>query len=139
MRLPALGSTRHRLAALVGGVILAVTAACATAPRATARPIDHVGRFDYTSTANGQPVNGTITVAKSDTVYTVVMSTGGMTRDILFQNARLDRDRLTATTQSPNGATVALHVRFDGDSITGDWTMGPQTGTLRGARSAAAR
>lgn len=138
MRLPALGVHR-RLATLVIGLVLAGTASCTSARPATPRAIDPVGRFDYTSTANGQPINGSITIERRESAYMVVMTTGGMTRDILFQDARLEGDRLTATTQTPAGAPVALHVRFDGNAITGDWTLGPQTGTLRGTRSAAAR
>ena len=139
MPFPALGAVRHRLAMLALGAVLSGAASCSSARSAVPRPIDPVGRFDYTSTANGQPVNGSLTIARNENAYTVVMTTGGMTRDILFQDARLEGNRLTATTQTPAGASVALHVRFEGDAITGDWALGPQTGTLRGTRSAVAR
>jgi len=137
-------STRPRFVALTLAALLrapllaasALAAACAHPRSVTMRAVDPLGRFDYTSAADGQEVRGTIVIARSDSAYTVVMNTGGMTRDILFQRASLEGDRLTASTTTPAGALVALHVRFEGDSITGDWAMGPRTGTLRGVRSA---
>ena len=112
----------------------AMLASCASL-RSAQTPPDVTGTYSYTSTAHGQPVNGTIVVTRSDSTYTVVMSTGGMTRDILFRDVTVSGNRVTATAQTPAGATVALHLTIDGQSLKGDWSLGEQGAPLTGKRA----
>ena len=113
--------------------VLATLAACASLRAASGSP-DLPGEYAYSTTAHGQPVNGTITIAQAQAQYSIVMTTGGLTRDILFTDVSITANRLSATTQAPNGERIELHVTVSGNTITGDWQFASQTATLRGTR-----
>ena len=129
-----------RLASLSLAALLALAsfpAGCASAPRA-ASAVDPVGRYEYTSSANGQPVSGVITIEPATGGgYTAAMSSS-MTRDVLFRTVTVTGNAVTLETRTPASALV-VRLRIDGSNVTGDWTMGAQTGTLRGTRRGAGR
>jgi hypothetical protein len=92
------------------------------------------GQDAYTTTAHGQPVNGTITITRSQAQYSIVMTTGGLTRDILFTDVSITANRLAARSQEPNGNSIDLRLTVTGNTITGDWQVGSQNAQLRGTR-----
>jgi hypothetical protein len=114
--------------------VLALAAACARNRQAdTPRPLDPVGRIEYTSESDGQPVRGTITITGAPGAYQAVMTTGGLTRDLFFQNVTVSGDRVTMLAQTPT-QNISVHLTIAGNAISGDWAMGPRTGALRGTR-----
>lgn len=118
---------RSVLVALAAGL-----AACASLRGAPTR--DLTGQYSYSSTAHGQPVSGTITVTRSQERYQIVMTTGGLTRDLLFSEVTRSANSLTASLEAASGQRMTLHLTVDGKAISGDWALGDQTATLRGTR-----
>lgn len=114
-------------------VLLATLGACASMHGGSGS-MDLPGQYAYTTTAHGQPVNGTITITRSQAQYSIVMTTAGLTSDILFTDVSITGNRLTATTQAPNGERMDLHLTVSGNTITGDWQLASQNATLRGTR-----
>lgn len=113
--------------------LLATLGACASIHGASGSP-DLPGQYAYTTTAHGQPVNGTITIARSQAQYSIVMTTGGLTRDIVFTDVSISGNRLNATGQAPNGERMELRLTVTGNTITGDWQLASQNAALRGTR-----
>jgi hypothetical protein len=77
----------------------------------------------------------TITIEPASGGYTATMSSS-MTRDVLFRTVTVTGNAVTLETRTPASAFV-VRLRIDGSTVTGDWTMGAQTGVLRGTRRGA--
>ena len=114
-------------------LLVATVGACASM-RSSSGASNLAGQYAYTTTSHGQPVSGTITIARSQAQYTIVMSSGGFTRDITFTDVSITGNRLSATAPMPNGGSVELHLTIVGNTITGDWAAASQNGELRGTR-----
>src|SRR5215213_8366397 len=99
-------------------LLVLVGAACARNRQADSpAPVDPVGRFEYTSEANGQPVRGTITISGAPGAYQAVMTTGGMTRDLFFQNVTVSGSRVTMLAETP-AQKVAVHLTISGNAVS---------------------
>ena len=104
----------------------------AAAPEATPQTtLDPVGRYDYTSVANGQTITGTITISRAVSGLTGVMTTG-VTRDLAFETVRVSGNRVTLESAVPPARAVELTV--NGADVTGTWQMGAMGGSLKGKR-----
>lgn len=115
-------------------LFLVTTVGACASMRSSSGPSNLAGQYAYTTTAHGQPVSGTITIARSQAQYTIVMTTGGLMRDITFTDVSITGNRLSATAQTPNGDPLELHLTVTGNTIMGDWAMASQNGELRGTR-----
>lgn len=115
-------------------LFLAATVGACASMRSSSGASNLVGQYAYTTTAHGQPVSGTITIARSQAQYTIVMTSGGFTRDITFTDVSITGNRVSATAPMADGGSVALHLAVTGDTITGDWSAASQNGELRGTR-----
>jgi hypothetical protein len=100
--------------------------------------VDPVGRYEYTSSADGQPVSGVITIEPAGSGGYAATMSSTMTRDVLFRAVTVSGNAITLEAQTPASAFV-VRLRVDGAAVTGDWTMGARTGTLRGTRRAVTR
>lgn len=127
-------TTTRPLRALVATAAL-LTAACARRGAPPAAAADPTGSYTYTSSANGQPISGTITISRTDAGLRGLMTTG-VTRDLAFPTVRVTGDRVAM-----EAATASSRVTVDftrrGDEISGTWAMGAIGGSLRGRRVAA--
>ena len=96
---------------------------------------DSVGQYSYTSTAGGQPVTGTITITRTENGLRGMMSTGGMSRDITFEQVRVTGNRLVMEATAPAGP-VKVELTRSGETIRGTWQMGARGNALQGRRIA---
>ena len=129
---------RRPLVALAAALAILVLGACARNRQAEVpAPLDPVGRFEYTSESDGQPVRGTITITGTPGAYQAVMTTGGLTRNLFFQNVTVSGNRVTMLAETPSQTRIAVNLTFAGNAISGDWAMGQRTGALRGTRQSA--
>jgi|SRR5690348_7755734 hypothetical protein len=113
--------------------LLAFVSACASLRSSSGSP-ELPGQYAYTTVAHGQPVTGTITITRDHAQYSILMTTRGLTKDLLFTDVSITGDRLTASTEAPNGGRIVLRLAVTGDTITGDWQMASQNAGLRGTR-----
>jgi amino acid transporter len=115
-------------------LFLAATLGACASMRSSSGASNLAGQYAYTTTAHGQPVNGTITIARSQAQYTIVMTSGGFTRDITFTDVSITGNRLSATAQTTNGDQIELRLTVTGNTITGGWAVASQNAELRGTR-----
>lgn len=119
--------------ALTTTAVSATACAGARASTSATAAVDPVGQYSYTSQANGADVSGTITISRTDAGFRGVMTTGGLSRDLVFEHVRASGNRVTM--ESTAGASrVAVDFTRNGDAISGTWTMGAMGGSLRGRR-----
>lgn len=101
------------------------------APAASAT-VDPVGRYRYTSSAHGTPIEGTITIAGAPGAYTAVMTTG-ISPDLDIREVTVAGRRVTLATQLPQGRAL-IEMEVDGDRIDGRWALGHMSAPLSGTR-----
>jgi len=87
--------------------LLVFVSACASL-RSSSGSSELPGQYAYTTIAHGQPVTGTITITRDHAQYSILMTTGGLTKDLLFTDVSITGDRLTAVTAAPNGGRIGL-------------------------------
>jgi hypothetical protein len=94
-----------------------------------------VGQYSYTSTAGGQPVTGTITITRTEKGLRGIMSTGGMSRDISFEQVRVTGNEIVMEATAPSGP-VKVDLTRSGEMIRGTWQMGAMGNAFEGRRVA---
>jgi hypothetical protein len=116
-------------------VLLAAASACATASPAPAgpAPLEPVGRFEFTTTAQGQPVTGAIVITGEPGAYLGTISTSA-TPDIPVTGVAVEDREMRVSGDTPDGP-IALRLVFVGDEFTGDWEFSGMTGELAGRRT----
>jgi hypothetical protein len=124
------------------GALLVAGAACASAPASPPAPVapvvtappqvDPVGAFDFSTTVEGSMVNGTVTVARTDTGFGGTVTTT-MTEPIPVRSVVVEGQKMTVTADTPDGPVVFL-MEFKGDDFTGTWTLGTMSGSHSGKR-----
>lgn len=120
------------LAALVAGV----TACAGTPPPPPAPPlppaVNPIGTFDFTTSVEGNLVNGTITIVRTDTGFGGTVTTS-VTDPIPVRSVVVDGQKLTVNADTPDGALV-FTMDFTGDQFTGSWGVGTMSGAHSGKR-----
>jgi len=103
---------------------------------APARPaaFEPVGRYDYTTSANGQEVTGTITISGTPGSYTAAM-TSNATPEITFKTVTVEGNRITMEGPGPESSTIVINLVVTGTDVTGDWAMGGMAGEIRGTKT----
>jgi hypothetical protein len=121
--------------ALLAAVLLAATAGCAAGARAPAAPapLDPVGRYEFSTLYQGQPLAGTIEVTGTEGAYGGVLRATGIP-DLPLQSVEVEGRELRIAAGTPDG-TLALRLVFAaGAEFTGGWTLGADSGELVGRR-----
>jgi protein-disulfide isomerase len=104
-----------------------------TAPAASAS-VNPVGRFDFTTSVQGQTVTGTIQVAGTSGAYTGQITTS-ITPPIPINTVTATGQAMVITGSTPDG-TLTIRMNFtDGTAFTGGWELAGDSGTLTGRRA----
>jgi hypothetical protein len=117
-------------------------AACASAPQqseaATARAnnVDPVGTFDFSTSAQGMDINGSIVISRATQGYGGVINTG-VTEPIPISNVAVDGQTMRLTGTTPDG-NIEMTLTFTGNDFMGSWSHAAGlSGELKGKRRAA--
>ena len=94
--------------------------------------LDPVGVYDFTTSVEGQPMTGTLTITGSPDAYNGSMSTD-MMGTIALRSFAVDGMDLSFMADLPE-ATVSFLLTFEGDEFTGDWDAGGMMGTMSGTK-----
>lgn len=116
-----------------GIACLMMLAACASG-QVLSRSVDPVGSFDFTTSIEGTPVAGTITITQNASGYGGTLSTD-MTDSMPISSVSVDGQTMVVVSVAPDG-TATLSLTFTGDTFTGSWSFADMSGTLTGRRRA---
>jgi len=128
---------------LLAAVLSLAASACAGGPAPEAAPaqsaapaaVNPVGRFEFSTTVQGQPVTGAIEIAGAPGAYTGQITTS-VTPPLPVASVTVNGQEMVVTGNTPEGV-VTLRLAFtDGTSFTGGWELAGDGGTLSGRRVA---
>ena len=104
----------------------------AAAPPQPEPTLDPVGVYDFTTSLDGQPLTGMITITGSPGSYSGSISTD-MMGTVALRSFSVDGMDLMFMADLPD-ATVSFFLTFEGDSFTGEWDAGGMTGFMSGSK-----
>lgn len=115
---------------------LAACASSSTPAPADAPPAaviaEPVGIYDFTTTADGTAVTGTVTITKAESGYTGSITTN-VTDPIAITMVSVEATRINVTALTPDGP-LSFIMDMAGNDFTGTWALGEMTGTHTGRR-----
>jgi hypothetical protein len=116
----------------------ALCACASTPPAATSEPaaarttaLEPVGTYDFSTSADGSPVNGTIVVTRGTDGLRGTLASDA-SGDIAISSVTVEGQRMTLMGQ--DGLSVVLE--FNGADFTGSWSYSGMTGEMTGKRRA---
>lgn len=96
--------------------------------------LDPVGAYTVTTSIQGRSVEGRLEIHGSPNAYGGSLYTA-VTGPLPLSSVRVDGQTVNLTADTPDG-TVYIRLLFNGpDAFTGDWTLGPEGGAIRGRRA----
>lgn len=118
-------------------VLTGLVAGCASAPDGTATDtpstgLDPVGSYTFTTTVQGMAVDGQLRITGSTGAWGGSLYSTA-TGELPLSSVEVDGRQLRLTAETPDG-TVYIRMNFQGDTFTGDWSLGAEGGSLQGRR-----
>jgi hypothetical protein len=125
----------HRFALFIA---VALCACASTPPAAGPEPaaarttaLEPVGTYDFSTSANGSPVNGTIVVTRGTSGLKGTL-TSDASGDVPISSVTVEGQRMTLLGQDD----MSVILVFNGTDFTGSWSYSGMTGELTGKRRA---
>jgi hypothetical protein len=104
-----------------------------TTTTATSAAVNPVGRYEFATAVQGQPVTGTITITGNPGAYGGEITTS-VTPPLPISGATVSGQQVTVTGNTPDG-TLTFRMNFtDGTSFSGAWELAGDSGNLTGRR-----
>jgi hypothetical protein len=107
------------------------TTASTTAP-APAGTMNPVGRYEFNTIVNGQPMSGVLIVEGQPGAYTGSMESN-MIPHASIKSVAVDGQQVVVVIPVPQG-DVTITMNMNGDAFTGNWAIGGQTGDISGRK-----
>ncbi|HET8770316.1 MAG TPA: hypothetical protein VFM71_04955 [Gemmatimonadaceae bacterium] len=98
-----------------------------------AAAVNPAGQWTISLVAQGEPMDLAMDLRGVDGVYSGTMS-NPMLPPMQFKDAKLDGNRMAISLLVPTGEMAVLNLVFNGDELTGDWSMPGDGGKLTGKR-----
>ena len=102
------------------------------APSAAQLALDPVGTYNFTTTVQGMSVTGQAVIGGTRGSWTGSLYSDA-TGELPIRSVSVSGNQITMLADSPDG-TVQIRMLMDGETFTGDWSLGAEGGTLRGRR-----
>jgi hypothetical protein len=130
-----------KVKALLSGVLLLAAAACAPAAQTAAAPaapaaspgLNPVGRYEFSTSVQGQAVTGGVEIAGTAGAYTGQITTS-ITPPLPISSVAVAGQVITVTGDTPDGVLTFTMNFSDGTNFTGGWTLSGDSGQLTGRR-----
>lgn len=106
--------------------------AATPAPAPAPQPTSAVGVYDFSLSAEGQEVQGTVTITQDGDRYGGTIETSA-TPTIPISSVAVEGQVVTVSASSPDGEAV-LTFRMNGLDFTGSWAYGGMSGPLQGRK-----
>ena len=107
-----------------------MTTTVATSPSAALNP---VGEYEFATQVNGEAVTGTMEITGTPGAYGGRVVTLKIP-EFTVRSASAAGQELTVVAETPTG-NLTLRMTFTGDTFTGGWTLGGDTGAITGRRT----
>jgi hypothetical protein len=109
------------------------TTTTTTVATTSSAAVNPVGEYEFATQVNGEAVTGTIEITGTPGAY------GGRIVTLQFpeftvRSASAAGQELTVVAETPNG-NVTFRMTFTGNTFTGGWTLGGDTGPVTGRRT----
>jgi len=120
---------------IAGAVAVLLAVGCTPAgPAAAPEPValDPVGTFDYTSSFQGQPMNGQLVITGGPGTYGGTMSSN-LFPAMPIETVTINGQELILGVNTGDG-TAEIRVNFTGDNFTGRWSYAGEAGDIAGQR-----
>jgi hypothetical protein len=116
---------------------LAVTACAAGTQQAAVAPaFDPIGVYDFSTQADGETINGTITIRRGDDGALSAIISTPVTGSLAIQSVTLEGRRMDMRSNIEGDALIMM-LDFVEDRITGGWELGSgMSGVVTGRRRA---
>ena len=125
---------KRATAAPVLSLFLALAGMAGSATAQAAKPLDPVGNFEYTTTVDGQPMSGVISIMKKENALTGKIVSEVMP-EIAISAVKVEARKVTLTAQIPDGPELVIVLTFEDDNkFAGNWSTGDQSGAISGKR-----
>lgn len=95
--------------------------------------VNPAGQWTISLVAQGEPMDLAMDLRSADGVYSGTMS-NPMLPPMQFKDAKLEGNRMAISLMVPTGEMAILNLVFNGDALTGDWSMPGDGGKLTGKR-----
>lgn len=118
---------------IAGLAVVMMLAACASG-QGRSNEVDPVGAFDFTTTVDGMPVNGTVTITRQGSQYGGSITTN-VTEALPISTVTVEGQTVQIGSTAPDGP-LTFSMIFTGETFTGSWTYAGMQGTLTGRRRA---
>jgi hypothetical protein len=106
----------------------------APAPPPAPAAVNPVGKYEFATTLQGQPLTGTLEVTGTPGAYAGRI-TSSATEPIPITGVTVEGQSMTVTGETPSG-TLTIKMNFtEGGAFTGGWTLGSDGATLTGRRT----
>ncbi|HST59074.1 MAG TPA: hypothetical protein VLK84_10305 [Longimicrobium sp.] len=100
---------------------------------ASAATVNPVGRYEFATSVQGQPVTGGMTVGGTPGAYTGQITTS-ITPPLPISSVTATGQQMVVTGSTPDGA-LTIRVNFtDATAFTGSWELSGDSGSLTGRR-----
>lgn len=109
-----------------------VLSGCATMGSEAAVETDLAGMYTLTTMIQGMSVNGQMRITGEPGAYDGAIYTD-FTGELPMSSVNADGNHATIIVESPDGP-VEIQLTFEGESFTGEWALGGETGNVRGRR-----
>jgi hypothetical protein len=133
---------KHILAA----VLSLAAAACSTAPAPESTPaaamtttttssaaVNPVGRFEFTTSVQGQMITGAVEIAGAPGAYTGQITTS-ITQPLPISGVTVDGQQMVVLGNTPDG-TLTFRMNFtDATNFSGAWELSGDSGQVTGRR-----
>lgn len=110
-----------------------LTLAAAGVTPVLAQDIDPVGRYEFETVVQEQPVTGTFEITGSEGAWSVTMSAEGQ-GDVPIHEVTVDGSVVTMIGSIPDAGELVIELEFDGNEFSGSWSLGMDGGELTGHR-----
>ena len=118
----------------VGVLSVVLMAGCATLQPEGPKELDPTGRYTLTTFIQGSMVSGGMRIRGEPGDYTGSLYTD-FTGELELNSISVEGNQLLGTVSTPDGpADLRLTFDEDGESFTGSWTLGPESGSVSGSR-----
>lgn len=127
---------------LLAAVLSLTAAACASAgttsdtgPSAAAAPasVNPLGRYEFSTAVNGNPVTGGIEIAGAPDAYTGWITTS-VTPPLAIVSVTATGQEMVITGEAPDGRITIRLTFTDGTAFTGGWEFAGDSGAITGRR-----
>ena len=124
------------LSLMFASLLIGCNRSRAVVPNPALADVDPVGRYEFTMTDDGKPATGSMVVSGTPGAYTGQIKTE--TRPTVTISMLATSGPVMIVTADVTQGVLVVRMRFNGDSVTGNWALRTSGGRIAGRRTSTA-